>query len=171
VTSTASGQQPYFYNHTRTGRPETPEMSEFKARWREIPNEPLYPFGHGLTYSRFEYGDVELSTSELAWGDTLEVRATLTNTGTRAAEEVAQLYIHDRVASRVRPVRELRGFAKVRLEPGERTTVRFTLDLDALAFSGADGVRRAEPGTFDVWIAPNCKAGKPVSFKLGSARG
>ncbi|WP_396616296.1 glycoside hydrolase family 3 N-terminal domain-containing protein [Lysobacter soli] len=167
----ASGQQPYFYNHTRTGRPETPEMSEFKARWREIPNEPLYPFGHGLTYSRFEYGDVELSTSELAWGDTLEVRATLTNTGTRAAEEVAQLYIHDRVASRVRPVRELRGFAKVRLEPGERTTVRFTLDLDALAFSGADGVRRAEPGTFDVWIAPNCKAGKPVSFKLGPARG
>jgi len=167
----ASGQQPYFYNHTRTGRPETPEMRDFKARWREIPNEPLYPFGHGLTYSRFEYGDVQLHTDEVAWGDTLEVRATLTNVGTRAAEEVAQLYIHDRVASRVRPVRELRGFRKVRLEPGESATVRFTIDLDALAFTGVDGVRRAEPGTFDVWIAPDCKAGKAASFKLGPMPG
>jgi beta-glucosidase len=164
-----SGQQPYFYNHARTGRPELPEISEFKARWREIPNEPLYPFGFGLTYSRFEYGPVQLNTRELEWGQTLELSATLTNVGSRVAEEVAQLYIHDRVASRVRPVRELRGFRKFRLEPGETATVRFLLDLDALAFTGPDGTRRAEPGTFDVWICADCRSGDAASFVLMSA--
>jgi len=161
-----SGQQPFFYNHPRTGRPELPTMSEFKARWREIPNAPLYPFGHGLGYTTFAYGVPQLGSATLGWEDTLEITTTLTNTGAVAGEEVVQLYIHDRVASRVRPVRELKDFRKVALQPGESTDVRFTLDRHALGFTGRDGVFRAEPGQFDVWVCASSAAGEPVIFEL-----
>lgn len=162
----APGQQPFFYNHPRTGRPELPDMKEFKARWREIPNAALYPFGHGLGYSAFEYGAPRLSTSSLAWDQTLTVAVTVTNTGKRAGEEVVQLYVHDRVASRVRPVRELKNFQKILLEPGQSAEVEFTLDRHALAFTGVDGVFAAEPGLFDVWATSSCTAGEPVQFEL-----
>ena len=162
----APGQQPFFYNHPRTGRPELPDMKEFKARWREIPNAALYPFGHGLGYSAFEYGAPRLSTSSLAWDQTLTVAVTVANTGKRAGEEVVQLYVHDRVASRVRPVRELKNFQKILLEPGQSAEVEFTLDRHALAFTGADGVFAAEPGLFDVWATSSSTAGEPVQFEL-----
>ncbi len=162
----APGQQPFFYNHPRTGRPELPDMKEFKARWREIPNAALYPFGHGLGYSAFEYGAPRLSTSSLAWDQTLTVAVTVTNTGKRAGEEVVQLYVHDRVASRVRPVRELKNFQKILLEPGQSAEVEFTLDRHALAFTGVDGVFAAEPGLFDVWATSSSTAGEPVQFEL-----
>jgi beta-glucosidase len=138
----APGQQPFFYNHPRTGRPELPDMKEFKARWREIPNAALYPFGHGLSYSTFAYGTPRLSTARLDWDATLAVTVTVANTGKRAGEEVVQLYVHDRVASRVRPVRELKNFQKILLEPGQSAEVEFTLDRHALAFTGVDGVSR-----------------------------
>src|SRR5690606_8497296 len=147
-----SGQQLYFYNHPRTGRPELPGMSEFKARWREISNAPLYAFGHGLTYTTFAYGPPQLGTTQLEWDGELEITVTLTNTGAVAGEEVVQLYVHDRVASRVRPVRELKAFAKVALAPGESRQVAFRLDRRQLAFTGADGQCGAEPGWFDVWV-------------------
>ncbi len=162
----APGQQPFFYNHPRTGRPELPDMKEFKARWREIPNAALYPFGHGLGYSTFAYGTPRLSTPSLAWDQALTVAVTVANTGKRAGEEVVQLYVHDRVASRVRPVRELKNFQKILLEPGQSAEVEFTLDRHALAFTGVDGVFAAEPGLFDVWVTSSCTAGEAVQFEL-----
>lgn len=161
-----SGQQPFFYNHPRTGRPEIPEMSEFKARWREHPNAALYPFGHGLGYGRIEYGPTRADASALAWDGTLLVRTTVRNAGERAAEEVVQLYLHDRVGSRVRPVRELKGFRKIALQPGQSCEVVFELDRALLAFSRADGSHGAEPGSFDAWIAPSSVAGEPARFEL-----
>lgn len=162
----AAGQQPFFYNHPRTGRPELPDMKEFKARWREIPNAALYPFGHGLGYSTFAYGTPRLSTPSLAWDQALTVAVAVANTGKRAGEEVVQLYVHDRVASRVRPVRELKNFQKILLEPGQSAEVEFTLDRHALAFTGVDGVFAAEPGLFDVWATSSSTAGEPVQFEL-----
>ncbi|AKC87115.1 beta-glucosidase [Pseudoxanthomonas suwonensis] len=161
-----SGQQPFFYNHPRTGRPETPAMSEFKARWREYPNTALYPFGHGLGYSRIEYGATCVDAPAMAWDGRVVVRATVRNAGDRVAEEVVQLYVHDRVGSRVRPVRELKGFRKLRLQPGEAREVVFELSRAQLAFTCADGSRGAEPGTFDVWIAPSSATGEPARFEL-----
>jgi len=162
----ASGQQPYFYNHPRTGRPELPTMSEFKARWREMPNEPLYPFGHGLGYSRFEYGAPRLDNATPGWNDTLTVTTTVRNVGAVAGEEVVQLYVHDRVASRVRPVRELKGFRKIMLAPGESAEVVFTLDRHALAFTNPRGEFGAEPGLFDLWVCANARDGQAVQFDL-----
>ena len=161
-----TGQQPYFYNHPRTGRPELPTMSEYKARWREMSDEPLYPFGHGLGYSRFEYSAPQLSTAKLGWDQTLTVSVVVRNTGKRAGEEVVQLYIHDRVASRVRPVRELKGFRKVLVQPGESVEVSFTLDRHALAFSNPKGEFGAEPGLFDLWLCADSRSGEPAQFEL-----
>jgi beta-glucosidase len=141
-------------------------MSEFKARWREIPNEPLYPFGHGIGYTSFDYGVPQLSAAQLGWDETLTLTTTLTNSGEVAGEEVVQLYIHDRVASRVRPVRELKDFRKVALQPGESAEVVFTLTREQLAFTGRDGVLRAEPGQFDVWVCASSAAGEAVQFEL-----
>lgn len=165
-----SGQQPYFYNHPRTGRPELPGMSEFKARWREISNAPLYAFGHGLTYTTFVYGPPQLGTTQLEWDGELQITVTLTNTGAVAGEEVVQLYVHDRVASRVRPVRELKAFTKVALAPGESRQVAFHLDRRQLAFTGADGQCRAEPGWFDVWVCASSASGEAVGFELLAPR-
>jgi len=161
-----SGQQPYFYNHPRTGRPELPEMSEFKARWREIPNAPLYAFGHGLGYTTFAYGAPRLSAPQLEWDGELVVTTTVTNTGTVAAEEVVQLYVHDRVASRVRPVRELKAFEKIALAPGQARDVVFRLDRGQLAFTNSEGVFAAEPGLFDLWVCASSADGEPVRFEL-----
>jgi len=161
-----SGQQPYFYNHPRTGRPELPDMKEFKARWREHPHQALYPFGHGLTYGQVEYGPTTVESPAVAWDGEAVLRATVRNSGTRAVEEVVQLYVHDRVASRVRPVRELKGFAKLALQPGEAREVEFRLSRADLAFTRADGTQGAEPGWFDAWIAPSAVAGEPAAFEL-----
>ncbi|MBB5875630.1 glycoside hydrolase family 3 N-terminal domain-containing protein [Xanthomonas sp. 3498] len=161
-----AGQQPYFYNHPRTGRPELPTMSEFKSRWREVPNAPLYPFGHGIGYTQFAYGAPQLDRTQVGWDDTLTVTTRIDNVGEREGEEVVQLYIHDRVASRVRPVRELKAFRKVRLAAGEGMEVSFTLDRHALAFTGRDGQCAAEPGLFDLWVCASAASGEPVAFEL-----
>jgi beta-glucosidase len=165
-----SGQQPYFYNHRSTGRPLDPKDSPaFKAKYRESPNEALYPFGHGLSYSKFTYGDVTVSSPTLAWDGTITVSARVTNSGSREGAELAQLYIHDRVASITRPVRELKGFRRVQLQTGANTTVSFQLKRSDLEFVGLDNQWVAEPGTFDVWIAPSSAAGEPAKFELGKA--
>lgn len=162
-----SGQQPFFYNHPRTGRPQPKgQPRDFKARYREVGNEALYPFGFGLGYTRFEYGPVLLSSSRLAWGQTLRVSAAVRNVGKRTGEEVVQLYLHDCVASRVRPVRELKGFRKVWIEPGETCTVAFSLGIEDLGFHAVSGQRVVEPGEFHVWIAPCATAGEPAVFEL-----
>lgn len=165
----ASGQQPYFYGHRATGRPQGDQSPAFKARYREVSNEALYPFGHGLTYSRFAYEAPRLSTKNLSWNDSLTVSARITNTGQKEAEEIAQLYIRDCVASLTRPVRELKGFRKIKLAPGESAEVQFTLTRRDLAFYNAQLQMIAEPGEFDVWIAPSAVAGLSRRFVLRDA--
>lgn len=162
----ASGQQPYFYSHPRSGRPELPTMSEFKSRWREFPNTALYAFGHGIGYARFEYEAPRLSTPQLDWDGALVIRTNVRNTSTVAGEEVVQLYVHDRVASRVRPVRELKAFQKVAVAAGASVEVEFRLDRQQLAFTGVDGDYTAEPGLFDVWVCASSVSGEAVSFEL-----
>lgn len=162
-----SGQQPYFYNHPRTGRPElTDQPPAFKARYREITFEALYPFGHGLSYTTFDY-TAPVVKARAGWNETIVVTATVTNRGTVTGEEVVQLYIHDRVASRVRPVRELKAFRKILLAPGASEEVSFELERRDLAFTHRDGLTfEAEPGTFDVWIAGSSTQGQPAAFVL-----
>lgn len=162
----ASGQQPYFYGHRTTGRPQGDQGPAFKARYREVSNEALYPFGHGLTYSRFVYEAPKLSTESLSWEGAVTVSTRITNTGDREAEEVAQLYIRDRVASVTRPVRELKGFRKIKLPAGAATEVQFTLTRRDLAFYDAQLQLVSEPGEFDVWIAPSAVSGLSRRFVL-----
>jgi beta-glucosidase len=163
-----SGQEPYYYAHKPTGRPNPPgELQPYKAHFRGIPNAALYPFGHGLTYGRIEYSGLRLSAPTLPMNGTIEVAATITNRGSRAAEEVAQLYIHDRVASITQPVRELKAFRKIALAPGQSQVVRFSLRPSDLAFIGPNGRWITEPGTFDVWVAPSAESdGVHGSFDL-----
>ena len=166
-----SGQEPYYYAHKPSGRPNPPGKppEAYKTHFRGILNTSLYPFGHGLTYSTIAYGVVDAGSGTLGWDGKLSVSATIANTGTRAAEEVVQLYIHDRTASITRPVRELKGFRKIALKPGERRTVTFTLTRSDLMFVGPEGQWTAEPGLFDVWIAPSAEAGEPARVTLTRA--
>lgn len=145
------GQVPVYYNHDVTGRPRA-EDNKFTSKYLDLPNTPLYPFGHGLSYTTFAYDDLALSADTIAPGATLSVSATVTNTGTVAGAEVVQLYLRDPVASMVRPVRELKGFTKVSLEPGERRTVRFTLGPRELGFYDQHMRWVVEPGAFQVWV-------------------
>ena len=163
-----SGQEPYYYAHKPTGRPNPPgELQPYKAHFRGIPNSARYPFGHGLTYGKIEYNGLALSSQEMPANGSIQVSATIANRGSRAAEEVVQLYIHDRVASITQPVRELKAFRKVALAPGQSEVVRFTLTPADLAFYGLQDRPVVEPGTFDVWIAPSAEAeGVHGSFDL-----
>ena len=163
-----SGQEPYYYAHKPTGRPNPdPKLDEYKARFRGITNTALYPFGHGLTYGKIEYSELALSAPTLGSGGEIAVSARITNRGTRAAEEVVQLYTHDRVASITRPVRELKAFRKIALAPGESQVVRFVLKPADLAFYGLTNKPVIEPGVFDVWIAPSAEAeGVRGTFEL-----
>ena len=163
-----SGQEPYYYAHKPTGRPNPdPKLDEYKARFRGITNTALYPFGHGLTYGKIEYSELALSAPTLGSGGEIAVSARITNRGTRAAEEVVQLYTHDRVASITRPVRELKAFRKIALAPGQSQVVRFVLKPADLAFYGLTNKPVIEPGVFDVWIAPSAEAeGVRGTFEL-----
>jgi beta-glucosidase len=158
-----SGQQPYFYNHKNTGRgaPET-GAQDYKARYLETKNEALYPFGHGLGYTSFAVSNVVVPAQ---MSDRIEVTATVANTGKRAGDEVVQLYIHDVVASHTRPIRELKGFQRVSLAPGQSKQVRFTLARQDLQF-WMDGRWVVEPGTFHVWVATDSTNGERKQFEL-----
>jgi beta-glucosidase len=162
-----SGQEPFYYDHRGTGRPEMAGQSgEYKARYRETANLALFPFGHGLTYGDIRYDRPTLSDTALAWDATLRVSARVANAGKRQAEEVVQLYIHDKVASLTRPVRQLKGFQKVRLKPGESRVVTFSLTRHDLEFIGQDLVPVAEPGEFEVWVCGSAATGEPAAFTL-----
>ena len=164
----ASGQEPYYYAHKSTGRPNLPgNLEPYKAHFRGIPNSALYPFGHGLTYGKIDYSGFSQSAPALGMNGTIEVAATITNRGSRAAEEVVQLYVRDRTGSVTRPVRELKAFRKLALGPGRSEVVRFTLRAADLSFYGRDGKLAVEPGAFDVWIAPSAESdGVRGSFDL-----
>lgn len=156
----ATGQEPYYYAHKSTGRPNPDGALEpFKAHFRGIPNSALFPFGHGLTFGKFEYAGLETdSGGKLAPDGTLTVSATITNTGKTMADEVVQLYIHDVAASITRPVRQLKSYRRVSLAPGTSEKVSFTLRRSDLTFIGADMKPVVEPGDFVFWIAPSAEA-------------
>ena len=166
----ASGQEPYHYAHKATGRPNPDgPLQPYKARYRGIANRALFPFGHGLTYGDVVYSAPTGGDGTLAWDGALTLGATLTNRGARAADEVAQLYVHDVAASVTRPVRELKGFRRVRLAPGASARVEFTLTRRDLLFTGAAMRPTVEPGAFRFWIAPSAEAeGVGGVFELGA---
>ena len=147
------GQIPTYYNQLRVGRPYVEgHPGNYTSQYFEEPTGPLYPFGHGLSYSRFELSDVTLSQRSLARTGSLQASVTLRNVGERDGATVVQLYIHDVVASVIRPLRELRDFRKVWLRAGEQREIRFSIDEDDLAFFDAQLQRVAEPGEFEVQI-------------------
>ena len=153
-----SGQQPFYYSRKPTGRPNPGEnLENYKARFRGIRHESLYPFGHGLTYGTVEYSGLSLP-AQMPWNGQIEVSAIVTNRGSRAADELVQLYIRDRVASITRPIRELKAYRRIRLAPGDSERVRFVLKREQLQFIGRDNKPVAEPGLFDLWIAPSAEA-------------
>jgi beta-glucosidase len=161
----AVGQLPLYYAHKSTGRPD-PTSTVYWSHYTDVPNDPLYPFGYGLSYTTFEYSTPRLSRSEMDREGSLDVGVTVRNTGTRAGAEVVQLYVRDRVGSLTRPVKELKGFRKVELEPGQSKDVTFTLSAADLAFYTAAGRWEAEPGAFDVFVGPNSRDGRQASFIL-----
>jgi beta-glucosidase len=159
------GQLPMTYAHKNTGRPG-PEPGVTWSAYADSPNDPLYPFGYGLTYTTFTYSDPRVSAPEIGLGGSVQVSVTITNAGKRAGVEVAQLYVRDMVGSVTRPVRELKGFQKIELQPGQSREVTFTLKASDLAFYTAAGKWEAEPGAFKVFVGGNSRDVKQAGFTL-----
>ncbi len=176
----ASGQVPCYYSHNNTGRP----FRGTETMLYDIPREasqtslgntsymldcgfyPLYPFGYGLSYTEFGYSAPVLDRQEYSPDDVIRVTFTLTNTGRYAATEVAQLYVRDLIGSSARPVKELKGFRRISLAPGESGEYTFELPVQDLAFYGLDMTRKVEPGDFHLWVAGDSVSGEPVSFSV-----
>lgn len=162
-----SGQEPFYYAHKSTGRPNPPGPPQpYKTHYQTAGNEARFAFGHGLTYGRFDYAGLTDGGGRLPWDGRLEVGATITNSGAREADEVVQLYIHDRAASVTQPVRRLIGFHHVRLAPGRTGRARFVIARADLEFTGLDMRPTVEPGIFDFWIAPSSVDGLAGRFEL-----
>ncbi|MBS1997364.1 MAG: beta-glucosidase BglX, partial [Cyanobacteria bacterium SZAS LIN-2] len=161
------GQVPIYYNSKNTGRPFA-EAEKYHSKYLDVQNEPLYPFGYGLSYTTYQYGDVSLSGQTLANDGkaSITVKTTVTNTGKHAGVETVQLYVRDMVGSITRPVKELKGFQQVSLKPGESKTVSFTLTSNDLRFYNSDLKYVAEPGDFKVFVGTNSQTVKSASFKL-----
>ncbi len=163
-----TGQAPIYYNRMSSGRPKLDDNVDqpFCSRYIDCKNRPLFPFGYGLSYTSFEYGEVVLSKNEVSRGESITASVRVKNTGKTDGETVVQLYIHDCFASLVRPVRELRGYEKISLQAGEEKTVTFEIDEDMLAFYTASGTRCAESGSFELWLTYDSESGKPAVFEL-----
>ncbi|MFT4023604.1 MAG: beta-glucosidase BglX [Flavihumibacter sp.] len=157
------GQIPLYYAIKTTGRPKNGDgFQKFRSNYLDVPNEPLYPFGYGLGYSSFSYGDIQLSNPRPGADDSITASITVTNTGKYAGEETVQLYIRDVVASVTRPVKELKGFRKIQLAPGASQTVRFTIRTEDLKFFNNELKYDWEPGEFIIFIGPNARDAKGV---------
>lgn len=154
------GQVPIYYNHYNTGRPG-PKPEVFWSHYSDESTKPLYPFGYGLSYTKFEYSNLQINSNNPS---AIKVSLTVKNTGSFTGEEVTQLYIHDRVASVVRPVKELKGFLKYSLKPNESKLVEFVLTNKELGFYNNNGEFVVEPGEFDVMIGTNSENGLSGSF-------
>ncbi|MFT3739929.1 MAG: beta-glucosidase BglX [Breznakibacter sp.] len=162
------GQIPLYYNHYNTGRPASDHgFQKFRSNYLDERNAPLYPFGYGLAYTQFQYGNVHLSSDHLLSGGQITASLTVTNTGTRGGTEVVQLYIRDLVGSVTRPVKELKGFEKVHLKAGESKTVTFAITPDVLRFYNAKLEYVIEPGEFQVMIGGNSRDTKQAKFTFG----
>lgn len=174
------GQIPIYYNHNMTGRPyngtET-MLYDIPLRagqtslgntsyWLDSTFEPEFPFGYGLTYTTIEYSEPSVEKTEYGVNDVLRASVEITNAGDREAEEVLQLYVRDMVGSVTRPVKELKGFKRVKVAPGETVKVEFELPVQDLSFYGIDMKKKVEPGKFRLWIAGDSASGKPVEFEV-----
>ncbi|ART64636.1 beta-glucosidase BglX [Kushneria marisflavi] len=160
-----AGQIPIYYNAFNTGRPKGVDP-KYASQYLDIPNAPLYPFGFGLSYTTFEYGELETACSEIGLDDTLEVRLALTNTGDVEGTEVVQLYLQDVHASVVRPLRELKDFQRLRLSPGECREVVFHVTPEMRRFLNAELERVQEPGLFRVKIGSCSESGEEIEFRV-----
>lgn len=158
------GQIPIYYNHRNTGRPMQPQ-NKFSSKYIDMPNEPRYPFGFGLSYTTFAYRDLRLSTARARVSDTVTAMVTVANTGAREGTEVVQLYVRDEVGSVSRPVRELKAFQRVTLKPNESRTVTLRVAVKDLWFIGLDLKPVVEPGTFRVYVGPNSAEGLEATFE------
>ncbi|MBK6391006.1 MAG: beta-glucosidase BglX [Saprospiraceae bacterium] len=161
------GQIPVYHAMLNTGRPYHGEaFSKFKSNYLDIPNEPLYPFGYGLTYSSCQYGNPDISNATLQGGGTIKVSIPVMNSGTRPVTETVQMYIRDVVGSISRPMKELKGFEQITLQPGESKTVSFDIKESLLKFYNTRLEYIAEPGLFEVFVGPNARDVKKVDFVL-----
>ena len=162
------GQIPLYYNHLNTGRPleEGKWFSKFRSNYLDIDNDPLFPFGYGLSYVTFSYGKPRLSSDTLTMGGSLTLTVDVTNTGDRDADEVVQLYVRDLVGSLSRPVKELKGFKRINLKKGETKTVSFTVTPDNLMFYNQQLEYKCEPGDFNIMVGPNSRDVQTLKFSL-----
>jgi beta-glucosidase len=161
---------PIYYAHKNTGRPPSQE-DKYTSKYIDLPWTPLYPFGHGASYTTFTVGAPRLDRTTLRPGDSLRVDVDVTNTGAVAGDEVVQLYLRDDVASVTRPVKELRGFRRVSLGPGQSSTVRFVLADQDLAFYDAAMRRVIAPGRFTVYAGSSSDAVREARFELVTPNG
>ncbi|PYO27440.1 MAG: glycosyl hydrolase, partial [Gemmatimonadetes bacterium] len=162
------GQIPLYYNHKNTGRPTGPD--KYTSKYTDLPVTPLFPFGHGLSFTTFSYSDLKLSASRIPPTGTLRASVTVTNTGNREGAEVVQLYVHDEVASVTRPVRALAGFRRVSLKPGEARTLEFPLTGKELGLYNKDMKFVVEPGKFRVFVGGSSVGGLEGEFEVAPLR-
>ena len=162
------GQIPLYYNHKNTGRPlpEGKWFQKFRSNYLDVSNDPLYPFGYGLSYTTFGYSDITLSNTSIGSGQTIKATVTVTNTGKVTGKEVVQLYTRQMVGSVTRPVKELKGFQKIELKAGESKQVSFSISDKDLKFYNSDLKYVAEPGNFKLFIGTNSRDLKETNFKL-----
>lgn len=162
------GQIPIYYNHLNTGRPQ-PEgrpFEKFRSNYIDIDNNPLYPFGYGLSYTTFKYGPLQLDATSMTADGQIKVTVPVTNMGSRDADEVVQLYLHDVAASIARPVKELKDFARISLRAGETRNVTFTITADKLKFYNSELQYVCEPGEFQIMVGPNSRDTQTAGFTL-----
>ena len=155
-----------YYNHLNTGRPNPKWFTKFTTNYLDVPNDPLFPFGFGLSYTTFSYGPLTLSSNSMTETGSITASVTVTNTGDYAGAEVVQLYIRDMVGSIARPVQELKDFARIHLQPGDSRTVTFNITPDKLKFYNSDYDFVLEPGDFEVMVGTDSHHVQRVPFTL-----
>jgi beta-glucosidase len=160
----AVGQEPLYYNHKNTGRPPTDQ--KYTSKYLDVPVTPLFPFGYGLSYTQFRLADLRLSAQSIRPDGRLTASVEVENTGRRAGDEVVQLYIRDVASSVTRPVKELKGFERVTLRPGEKRRVEFTLAPEQLGFYNRELSFVVEPGAFKVFAATSSEGGLEAGFEV-----
>ena len=160
------GQVPIYYSQKNTGRPSSDDSPKFQSNYLDAPNAPLFPFGYGLSYTSFSYSDITVDKTSIKKNESLTATVTITNTGKFDGEEVVQLYIRDLVGSITRPVKELKGFQKIKLKAGESKPVSFTVSVNDLKFYNSDLKFVSEPGDFKLFIGGNSRDVKEKDFKL-----
>jgi beta-glucosidase len=161
------GQVPIYYSYKRTGRPQGEgPTAKFRSNYLDVPNDPLFPFGYGLSYTNFDFSDVSLSSKTMTKGQSIKAKVTVTNSGNYDGEEVVQLYIHDVYASVTQPVKKMIGFQKIMLKKGESKSVEFNISEEDLKFYNNDLKRVVEPGAFEIFIGNSSAKVKKADLTL-----